>query len=160
GSRRGVPYHSKIGYDWTGDRPPLPRFLGPGEIDELRSRPGGFEFRRDVWPLVEKELGFAHYHRLFAAHPGRAAVAPGGFDEKYPAAEGDAETRALVAAAVPDPADRLDLTALDRPLDGVRYRSHEEFQDALRARVEKDLSRSHDPRHSPDLAVFLGLLSV
>ncbi len=29
GSRRGVPYHSKIGYDWTGDRPPLPRFPRP-----------------------------------------------------------------------------------------------------------------------------------
>ncbi|MFF4898748.1 FAD/NAD(P)-binding protein [Streptomyces sp. NPDC001068] len=160
GSRRGVPYHSKIGYDWTGDRPPLPRFLGPGEIDELRARPGGFDFRRDVWPLVEKELGFAHYHRLFAAHPQRTAVAWGDFEEKYAAAEGDAEIRALVAAAVPGPADRLDLAALDRPLDGVRYGSHEEFQDALRARVTEDLSRRHDPRHSPDLAVFLGLLSV
>jgi hypothetical protein len=75
GSRRGVPYHSKIGYDWTGDRPPLPRFLGPAEVDELLARPGGFDFRRDVWPLVEKELGFAQYHRLFTAHPGRTTMA-------------------------------------------------------------------------------------
>ncbi|MER6079029.1 FAD/NAD(P)-binding protein [Streptomyces sp. NPDC001833] len=160
GSRRGVPYHSKIGYDWTGERPPLPRFLGPGEIDGLLARPGGFDFRRDVWPLVAKELGFAHYHRLFTVHPERTAVAWRDFEEKYAAAEGEAEVRALVAAAVPDPADRLDLAALDHPLDGVRYGSHEELQEGLRGYIEADLGRRHDPEYSADLAVFLGLLSV
>ncbi|CAL9317930.1 FAD/NAD(P)-binding protein [Streptomyces sp. SudanB182_2057] len=160
GSRRGVPYHSKIGYDLAGDRPPLPRFLGPAEVDALLARPGGPDFRRDVWPLVEKELGFAHYHRLFTAHPGRTAMAWRDFEEKYAAADGPAELRALAAAAVPDPADRLDLAALDRPLDGVRYASHDAFQDGLRAYIEADLRRRHDPAHSPDLAVFLGLLSV
>ncbi|MEU2440815.1 FAD/NAD(P)-binding protein [Streptomyces rubradiris] len=160
GSRRGVPYHSKIGYDLAGDRPPLPRFLGPAEVDALLARPGGPDFRRDVWPLVEKELGFAHYHRLFTAHPGRTAMAWRDFEEKYAAADGPAELRALAAAAVPDPADRLDLAALDRPLDGVRYASHDAFQDGLRDYIEADLRRRHDPAHSPDLAVFLGLLSV
>ncbi|QHA03816.1 adenylate cyclase [Streptomyces broussonetiae] len=160
GSRRGVPYHSKIGYDWTGDRPPLPRFFGPAEVEELLARPAGFDFRRDVWPLVEKELGFAHYHRLFTAHPERTAMALADFEEKYAAAAGPAETRALVTAAVPDPADRLDLTALDHPLQGMRYASHEAFQDGLRAYVEDDLNRRHDHSYSADLGVFLGLLSV
>ncbi|WP_432179608.1 FAD/NAD(P)-binding protein [Streptomyces sp. NBC_00063] len=161
GSRRGVPYHSKIGYDWTGERPPLPRFLGPAEIDELLARPDGYDFRRDVWPLIDKELGFAHYHRLFTAHPGRTAVAWADFEEKYAAAEPlSAELQALVASAVPDPADRLDLTALDHPLDGVRRTSYEELQDGLRGYITADLERRHDPAHSPDLAVFLGLLSV
>ncbi|MFE3408632.1 FAD/NAD(P)-binding protein [Streptomyces mirabilis] len=159
GSRRGVPYHSKIGYDWTGERPPLPRFFGPAEVDALLARPEGFDFRRDVWPSIEKELGFAHYHRLFTVHPERTAIAWTDFEEKYAAGEA-AEREALVASAVPDPADRLDLAALDRPLDGVRYASHEEFQDGLRAYVEGDLRRRHDPGYSPDLAVFLGLLSV
>ncbi|MGW4389675.1 FAD/NAD(P)-binding protein [Streptomyces sp. NPDC004685] len=161
GSRRGVPYHSKIGYDWTGERPPLPRFLGPAEIDELLARPDGYDFRRDVWPLIDKELGFAHYHRLFTAHPGRTAVAWADFEEKYAAAEPlSAELQALVASAVPDPADRLDLTALDHPLDGVRHTSYEELQDGLRGCITADLERRHDSAHSPDLAVFLGLLSV
>ncbi|MEU6509536.1 FAD/NAD(P)-binding protein [Streptomyces sp. NPDC046942] len=160
GSRRGVPYHSKIGYDWTGDRPPLPRFFGPAEVERLLARPAGFDFRRDVWPLVEKELGFAHYHRLFTAHPGRTAMAWADFEEKYAAAAGHDELRALVAAAVPDPADRLDLAALDHPLEGARYASHEAFQEGLRAYVEGDLKRRHDPSHSADLGVFLGLLSV
>lgn len=171
GSRRGVPYHSKIGYGWEGERPPLPRFLGPAEIDELLARPGGsprssdaesgggFDFRRDVWPLVEKELGFAHYHRLFAAHPERTRIAWTDFEEKYAAAAG-AEIQALVASAVPDPADRLDLAALDNPLDGVRHTSYEELQSGLRGYIERDLNRRHDPSHSADSAVFLGLLSV
>ncbi|QIY70148.1 FAD/NAD(P)-binding protein [Streptomyces sp. RLB1-33] len=159
GSRRGVPYHSKIGYDWTGERPPLPRFFGPAEVDAVLARPDGFDFRRDVWPLIEKELGFAHYHRLFGVHPERTSIAWTDFEEKYAAGEA-AEREALVASAVPDPADRLDLAALDRPLDGVRYASEEEFQEGLRAYIEGDLRRRHDPGHSPDLAVFLGLLSV
>ncbi|ATL26650.1 FAD/NAD(P)-binding protein [Streptomyces formicae] len=161
GSRRGVPYHSKIGYALTGERPPLPRYLGPAEIDELLARPEGYDFRRDVWPLVEKELGFAHYHRLFTAHPERTRAAWTDFDEKYAACPpGSPELDALVASAVPDPADRLDLTALDHPLAGVRHTSYEGLQDGLRGYVTDDLTRRHDPGHSPDLAVFLGLLSV
>ncbi|MGW1605954.1 FAD/NAD(P)-binding protein, partial [Streptomyces eurythermus] len=160
GSRRGVPYHSKIGYDLTGDRPPLPRFFGPAEVDALLALPGGPDFRRDVWPLIEKELGFAHYHRLFTAHPGRTAMAWPDFEEKYAAADGPDALRELVAAAVPDPADRLDLAALDHPLEGVRHASHDALQEGLRDYIEADLRRRHDPAHSPDLAVFLGLLSV
>ncbi|GAV44472.1 FAD/NAD(P)-binding protein [Streptomyces sp. LBUM 1476] len=159
GSRRGVPYRSKIGYEFTGERPPLPRFLGPGEIDELLAREGGFDYRRDVWSLVEKELGFAHYHRLFSAHPERTAMGWADFEEKYAAGSG-ADLRALVAEAVPDPRDRLDLAVLDRPLEGARYGSAEEFQDGLRAYIEADLTRRHDDAYSADLAVFLGLLSV
>ncbi|MER5861037.1 FAD/NAD(P)-binding protein [Streptomyces sp. NPDC059688] len=160
GSRRGVPYHAKIGYDWTGDRPPLPRFLGPAEVRRLLARPDGFDFRRDVWPLVEKELGFAHYHRLFTAHPERTAMPWTAFEERYARTGGPAEAGALIAAAVPDPADRLDLAALDRPLDGVRHTSHEAFQEGLRGYIEDDLARRHDPAFSADLGVFLGLLSV
>ncbi|MFS4106030.1 FAD/NAD(P)-binding protein [Streptomyces sp. PD-S100-1] len=159
GSRRGVPYHSKIGYDLTGERPPLPRFLGPAETGALLARPDGFDFREEVWPLVEKELGYAHYHRLFTAHPERTALKWADFEERYADAD-PGERAALVAEAVPDPADRLDLAALDRPLAGEHHATPEEFQRALRDRIEEDLRRRHDPGHSPDLAVFLGLLSV
>jgi hypothetical protein len=114
-----------------------------------------------VWPLIEKELGSAHYHRLLTAHPERARMAWRDFEEKYDAcAPGSPERDALVASAVPDPADRLDLTALDRPLSGVRHTSYEALQEGLRGHIARDLARRHDPAHSPDLAVFLGLLSV
>ncbi|MCK7623204.1 FAD/NAD(P)-binding protein [Streptomyces sp. RS10V-4] len=161
GSRRGVPYHAKIGYPPSGERPPLPRFLGPAEVDALLARPGGIDFPRDVRPLIDKELGFAHYHRLFTAHTGRTRMAWPDFEEEYAAAEpGSAALRALVSAAVPDPADHFDTEALDHPLDGVRYPDAEALQAGLRGHIEADLARRHDPAHSPDLAVFLALLSV
>ncbi|MEE4422899.1 FAD/NAD(P)-binding protein [Streptomyces bugieae] len=163
GSRRGVPYHSKIGYPPSGERPPLPRFFGPAQVDALLARPGkdGIDFRRDVWPLIDKELGFAHYHRLFTAHADRTRMAWPDFEEKYAAADpGSAALQALVGAAVPDPADRLDLHALDHPLAGLRYPDAEALQEGLRGYIEADLARRHDPAHSPDLAVFLALLSV
>ncbi|MCX4551976.1 FAD/NAD(P)-binding domain-containing protein [Streptomyces sp. NBC_01500] len=161
GSRRGVPYHSKIGYPLTGERPPLPRFFGPGQVDALLARPGPLDFRRDVRPLVERELGFAHYHRLFTAHPERTAVDWADFEATYAAAgAGSAELAALIETSVPDPADRLDLEALDHPLDGVRHASHDALQNGLRAYITEDLARRHDPSHSADLGFFLGLLSV
>ncbi|MFI5755932.1 FAD/NAD(P)-binding protein [Streptomyces sp. NPDC051569] len=161
GSRRGVPYHSKIGYGLDGERPPLPRFLGPAQIDELLGRPDPLDFRRDLWPLVVKELGFAHYHRLFTAHPGRTRVDRLAFEEKYAAADpGSPELETLVEEAVPDPADRLDLGALDRPLDGLGFPSYDALQDGLRDYIGADLARRHDASHSADLGVFFGLLSV
>ncbi|MFB8027930.1 MULTISPECIES: FAD/NAD(P)-binding protein [unclassified Streptomyces] len=161
GSRRGVPYHSKPGYSWQGEQPLLPRHFGADQVAEILNGPRPVDYRRDLWPLISKELGHAHYHRLFTAHPERTAVAFGDFEEKYAVAEpGSPELAALVASAVPDPADRLDLDALDRPLDGVRHSSYASLQDGLRAYITADLERRHDPAHSPDLAVFLGLLSV
>lgn len=161
GSRRGVPYHAKIGYRWSGPRPPLPRFLGPEQTEKLRARGDALDFRREVWPLVVQELGYAHYHRLFALRPGRTTMAWADFEEKYAVAPplGE-ELRALVHTAVPDPADRLDLDALDRPLAGLRASSEAELQDRLRRHLDADLDRRQDPEHSEDLAVFFALLSV
>ncbi|ROQ62572.1 FAD-NAD(P)-binding protein [Streptomyces sp. 840.1] len=161
GSRRGVPYHSKIGYGWQGERPPLPRFLAPDRTEELLSLTEPPDFRRDIWPHVDKELGYAHYHRLFTAHPERTTADRTVFEEKYAAAEaGSDDLRALIAAAVPDPADRLDTEALDHPLDGVKHSSYDDLQEAVRDYVTADLDRRHDPGRSEDLAVFLGLLSA
>ncbi|MFE9249198.1 FAD/NAD(P)-binding protein [Streptomyces sp. NPDC007088] len=161
GSRRGVPYHSKIGYQWSGQRPPLPRFFGPEQTEELRSRPVPPDFRRDVWPLVVKELGFAHYHRLFTARPESTTMDWAKFEERYARADPlGPGLDALVRSAVPEPADRLDLEALDRPLDGLRLDSFDALQERLRGHIDADLARRHDPGHDEDLAVFFALLSV
>ncbi|WP_030751358.1 FAD/NAD(P)-binding domain-containing protein [Streptomyces griseus] len=165
GSRRGVPYHSKLGYALDGERPPLPRFFGPGQVDALLGRGGPLDFRRDVWPHVSRELGWAHYHRLFAAHPERTAGTWDAFAAAWTAAvPGDPDAAAAlaahVAAAVPDPADRFDPEALDHPLDGLRVADAEALQDELRAYVTADLERRHDPAHSADAAVFAAVLSV
>lgn len=161
GSRRGVPYHSKTGYHLQGPPAPLPRFFGPEAVDRLLARPGGIELRRDVWPLMAKEIGFGYYHELFHAHPERTAVRWPEFLAAYDRlAWYSAESTAFIAAAVPDPADRLDFERLDRPLDGLRFADPEALQAHLRGYIQGDADRRADPAHSADLGAFLALLSL
>lgn len=67
GSRRGVPYHAKLGYTVAGTKPVPTRYLTAEALGE-----GVLDFERDVQPLIEKELAYAHYRQLFTAHPQRA----------------------------------------------------------------------------------------
>ncbi|GAA3536599.1 FAD/NAD(P)-binding protein [Streptomyces osmaniensis] len=161
GSRRGVPYHSKTRYRLQGPRPPLPRHFGPAQVDALLAEERPLDLRRDVWPLMAKEIGFGHYHELFHAHPERTAQPWSDFVAAYDRLDWYAEERAaLVAAAVPDPADRLDFETLDHPLDGLAFPSPDAFQDHLRDHIARDVARREDPEFSADLGAFLALLSV
>ncbi|MFF7140842.1 FAD/NAD(P)-binding protein [Streptomyces nodosus] len=161
GSRRGVPYHAKTRYRLRGPRPPLPRHFGPAAVDALLTEGRPLDLRRDIWPSMAKEIGFGHYHELFHAHPGRTTMPWAGFLAAYDRLEWYSDSmRTLVGAAVPDPADRLDLEALDRPLEGLSFTSPEEFQKHLRSHVARDVARREDPEFSADLGAFLALLSV
>jgi uncharacterized NAD(P)/FAD-binding protein YdhS len=153
GSRRGVPYRSKLGYVWAG--PPVPpRFFTRAAVDEqFGDRP--LDLRADLAPLVARELGWAHYAELFRAHRERTALDWDAFAERYAASPDVAE---LVAAAVPDPRDRFDLAALDRPLAGRRFPDTDVLQRWLRGHVRADLDRALDPAYSMDAAVFTSLL--
>lgn len=161
GSRRGVPYHAKPAYRLVGERPPLPRFFGPDAVDALLAGRDQVDFRRDVWPLMAKEVGWGYYHELFTGHPDRVALGWAEFAARY--AELDwygAELRALVDRAVPAAEDRLDFEALDRPLAGLAFETAEELQAYLRAYMEADVARRSDPAYSADLGAFYALLSV
>ncbi|MGP4004935.1 FAD/NAD(P)-binding protein [Streptomyces sp. 4N124] len=161
GSRRGVPYHSKTRYRLQGPRPPLPRHFGPEAVDGLLAGDGPLELRRDVWPLMAKEIGFGHYHELFHAHPERTVLPWPDFVAAYDRLDWyDDEMAALVATAVPDPADRLDFEALDHPLDGLAFPTPDAFQDHLRDHIAQDVTRRENPEFSADLGAFLALLSV
>ncbi|MFC6595930.1 FAD/NAD(P)-binding protein [Kitasatospora paranensis] len=161
GSRRGVPYHSKTHYRLQGPPAPLPRYFGPSAAAALAGAGRPLELRRDVWPLMAKEVGFGHYHELFHAHPGRTAMPWAEFLAAYDTLDWYSAGRTdLVAAAVPDPADRLDFERLDRPLAGRVFATDEDFQHHLRAYLRTDADRRADPAHSADLGAFLALLSV
>ncbi|MFC5212669.1 FAD/NAD(P)-binding protein [Streptomyces coerulescens] len=161
GSRRGVPYHSKTRYRLRGPRPPLPRHFGPAQVDALLAEERPLDLRRDVWPLMAKEIGFGHYHELFHAHPERTALSWPDFVAAYDRLDWYAEEmEALVATAVPDPTDRLDFETLDHPLDGRSFPTPEAFQKHLRDHIHQDVTRREDPGFSADLGAFLALLSV
>jgi uncharacterized NAD(P)/FAD-binding protein YdhS len=156
GSRRGVPYHSKTTYRLLGGRPALPRFVTPEVVDAF---PAGSDFRRDVWPLMAKEIAWAYYHELFNGHPDRVRVDWTDFDRWYtPLPWGSPTLDSLIRRAVPSPDDRIDFEALDQPLRGLSV-GDDELPDRLREYIVADIARRTDERFSADLGAFFGLLS-
>src|ERR1039457_5529577 len=57
GSRRGVPYHSKITYQLQGERLAGTQFITPAVTAAMYARRGSLDLRRDLWPPIAKELG-------------------------------------------------------------------------------------------------------
>ena len=159
GSGRGVPYHAKTEYGLRGPRPPLPRFFGPEQVEELLGR-GEVSLREDVWPLIAKEVGWGWYHELHHGHPDRVTTTWDDFATRYAALNWYSDARqALVAEAVPAESDRLDFERLDRPLDGVDA-DLDTLQKHLREYVADDLARHVDPAHTAELGAFTALLSA
>ena len=160
GSPRGSLYHAKTEYALRGGRPTLPRFLGPEAVDPLVAR-GDVDLRTEVWPLMAKEIAWGWYHELLYGHPDRVRLDADAFTDRYSAAAwGSPEMVALLDEAVPDPRDRIDFAALDRPLDGVRAGSLDALQPMVRAHIEDDLHQHVDPAHTPHLGAFVAMLSV
>lgn len=161
GSRRGVPYHAKIGYRLRGKPLRLPRFFDAYAIDELAGAPGALDFRADVWPRIAKELAWGYYSELFTGHPDRVRLDFAVFADAFAdLAWGSPGMHDLVARAVPAEEDRLDLDRLDRPMAGRAFGTAEEFGKELREYLEADLSRRADQTFSADLGAFMALLSV
>jgi GNAT superfamily N-acetyltransferase len=126
--------------------------------------------------LLLREMTFGYYHELFLGHPDRVArpwaqfleglsslCAEDLFPEPVSTDSGALPTdlpalNALVATAVPDPADRFDLPRFDRPLTGTHFDSAADLQSWVRGHVEADLTRRGDSRYSGDLGAFMSLL--
>jgi hypothetical protein len=159
GSRRGVPYHAKLGYTVAGTTPVPTRYLTAAALDELGD--GVLDFQTQVRPLVEKELTFAHYQQLFLAHPERTRWSWQQFFEVLDATLPTApEFVAAVAETVPAAADRFVIAEVDRPLAGLSFDDPEQLERLLVELIETDLLRRADSQYSADLAVFNALLSV
>jgi hypothetical protein len=159
GSRRGVPYRAKLDYRLQAPLAPLPRFLDGATVDALLRRPEPIEFERDLYPLVAKEVGWAYYHELFAAHSERVTCSWDDFAQRFAAAPHGPELDAVVAACVPAEEDRFDIPSIDRPLAGRHFGSGAELHEWVASHVAADVARRTDPSYSADLGAFLGLLT-
>ncbi|WP_345375075.1 FAD/NAD(P)-binding protein [Frondihabitans cladoniiphilus] len=160
GSRRGVPYHSKITSTLVGERPE-PRYFTPAIAQEIAGAHPRLDFLEHVFPAVAKELLHGYYAELFTGHPERVAVSWESFRDRFDAVDpfGD-DLRRLAAETVLDPADRLDLEAFDRPLTALRGLTRAEVQDVLREYIRDDLARRTLPEHSATLGLFQSLLGA
>ncbi|TCK21203.1 FAD/NAD(P)-binding protein [Pseudonocardia endophytica] len=160
GSPRGATYHSKTHYQLKAGRPPLPRFLTPETTDALIAT-GRVDVATQVWPLMAKEIGWGWYHELFAGHPEQVRATWDEFSTRYAELDWDSDAMAaLIDETVPDPLDRLDLVALDRPLENVRASDLDALQPLVRERIAEDLRQHVDERHTPHLGAFVAMLSV
>jgi hypothetical protein len=158
GSRRGVPYRSKISSTLIGEAPSL-RYLTPDVVARLTRHPDSLDFRRDVWPLVEREMLHGYYRELFTGHPERTTRAWTDFRNDLDDVEPHSDAfRALLDDAIPDPADHLLLDLFDRPLTGARFRARDELQRWVRSHLEDDLHRRTSAEHSATLGLFTALL--
>jgi uncharacterized NAD(P)/FAD-binding protein YdhS len=158
GSRRGVPYHSKIASSLVGDRPALRFFTAEIAARLVRESPR-IDFRADVWPLIAKEMLHGYYAELFTGHPGCVQKSWPEFLSAFETLDPFGPDLAqLVEATIPDPDDRLDLARFDRPLDGVRADSPEALQEEVRAYIRRDLRLRTLPEHSATLGLFTSLL--
>jgi hypothetical protein len=159
GSRRGVPYRTKLTYRLQAPLAPLPRFLGDETIAALLASDTELDFFVDVLPLVAKEVGWAYYHELFAAHPDRTTTSWHDFSTRYATTDWG-ELAPLLAASVPDPADHFDIAALDQPLADLRFSSSDALHSHVVEHVIADVARRTNSRHSPDLAAFAAMLGM
>ncbi|MDI2033415.1 FAD/NAD(P)-binding protein [Paenarthrobacter nitroguajacolicus] len=160
GSRRGVPYHSKISSTLSS---PVerPRYFTAAVVEALLALHAELDFRAHLWPLIAKDAGYAYYRELFTGYPERVVGTWAAFESRFDALDWySAEREELVAVSVPDPALRLDLEKLDHPLSGCAFADHESVQRSVAAYIQNDLDLRTGPDHSETLALFTALLYV
>lgn len=161
GSRRGVPYHAKPTYRLRVPKPEATMFCTPQAVAALLDRGGAIDVLDDVWPLVGREVAWWYYRELGLGHPDRLATSWPVFAAGFAALEWGSEAyERWISEVVPDPADRFDPAAVDRPLRDLRVADHAALADVLRAHVRDDLGRRADEEFSADLGAFFGLLAV
>ncbi|PVZ60181.1 FAD/NAD(P)-binding protein [Arthrobacter sp. H-02-3] len=159
GSRRGVPYHSKITSTLRGDAAGEPKFFTAGAVEALLEASGELDFRAQLWPLIAKDAGYAYYRELFTGYPERVRTGWAEFAERFSAADWySRERHRLVVESVPDAGLHLDLERLDRPFEGRGFAGLAEVQAAVAAHIGRDLELRTGPDHSETLALFISLL--
>ncbi|WP_284763817.1 FAD/NAD(P)-binding protein [Arthrobacter sp. efr-133-R2A-63] len=161
GSRRGVPYHSKISSALRGEPVGAPRYFTADAVELLLAAHEELDFRTQLWPLIAKDAGYAYYRELFTGHPERVRGDWDEFSARFDALDWYSRDREnLIAAAIPDPALRLDLEALDQPFSGCAFPDHAAVQRSVAKHIERDLTLRTSPDHSETLALFTALLRV
>lgn len=173
GSRRGVPYKSKLGYRPDGLVIGPTRWLTEDTVRCLARADGTVSADEVLFPLLEAELATAHYGELATRHAGRTTARDTEFLEHFAAwhtafASGDTAGAAALRqdwmrfaeSTVPDPRDRFDLTRLDRPFATSLFGSQEEFDEAVAQHTRSEIDRAADPFFSQDSAVFFALVSA
>ncbi|MGV9679763.1 FAD/NAD(P)-binding protein [Nocardia sp. NPDC003482] len=140
GCRRGVPHHARGENQKGVEGRHVPTLLDSGRIAELRRRAdrfGDVSFRRDVWPLVAREVEAVYYARLIADR-----ISPRErrwFHARYLDAPTADEVRKLLREYRIDERDHWDWALVADPTGGRRFADPDAFRDWLLAYLDADV---------------------
>lgn len=165
GSRRGVPYHAKLGYEVraAASGPAPMRHLTRERLTALGAGTAALDYRTQVWPLVVLELAVAHYRRLFEAHPERTRGTFEALERALVTADvTSGELTAVALTHLADPEDVFDIERIDRPLRAVIDHTTRptDVERVVAEHIRLDVVRRADASRSSDRAVFDALLGV
>lgn len=152
GSGRGVPYRAKGRFGRM--TPTFPkRFFTSELMESLREQAQHgppIDFREQMLPAIMKDGLHTYYEVLAQQRPqaieGDPAMITAALEEHD---WGSAELDEALAQLVPDPQDRIDVHALDRPLDGVSLDSPEELAQWWLKDLRHDLAEANRGMDSP-----------
>lgn len=146
GSGRGLPYRAKP--DGGVIVPGHPRYATPERFARWEAATG-LDLRRDVWPVVARDLAFAHLDALARARPG--AVRHGWLDALDAAMELASVERVLREWIV-DERMRWQVASLRRPTLGAQV-SAEAWREVVQRHVDDELASMAASGRSPRAAV-------
>ena len=160
GSRRGVPAHPKPSQSPVTAPSDAPCFAKPELLKEMLASDAP-EHGVAWWNAVHKELASAYYRELFRAQPGRVRMSWEQFSDAFAESDwGGPGMAELLARAVPDPEDRLNLPAERSPLADRVFASEAMLRDWMDGHLRRSVVRATDARHSGQAAVLDAMARV
>ncbi|MEV7024057.1 FAD/NAD(P)-binding protein [Kitasatospora sp. NPDC093558] len=160
GSRRGVPHHARGENEKGAYGCHRPAVLTPQAVARLgeRARAGaGLDFRRDLWPLIAKEVETVYYTALLRERDGERAAED--FRLRYLAVgHGSAPETALLDAAGVAAGLRFDWEQLACPHGGQGFASPAEFHRWLLAHLRADAAAAREGNVTGPLKAALDVL--
>ena len=159
GSRRGVPYHAR-GENQKGPHGRhQPVVLTPAVVEGLRrrSRAGpGLDFRRDLWPLIAKEVETLYYATTLAAR--RCQCDADRFSAEYLECSwgGPQERRILDRYGLADV--RWDWNRVVLPHEGRTFAGSDDFRSWLLDHLRRDVAQARLGNVSSPLKAGLDVL--
>ncbi|GAB3469430.1 FAD/NAD(P)-binding protein [Actinophytocola sediminis] len=156
GSRRGVPYHARGENQKGAVRRHEPRFLTEARVAMLRRRPA-VSFRRDVWPLIAREVQAVYYETLLGKLHG-PAVASAFLADYAVCALGGAEEGALLDRFGLGPARRWDWERIAAPCGDRVFGDRVEFRSWLLGQLSHDLAEARAGNVGSPLKAALDVL--
>ncbi|MFI1200430.1 FAD/NAD(P)-binding protein [Streptomyces sp. NPDC020883] len=159
-SRRGVPFHSRGENEKGAHGRHLPRLLTVDRIVGLRSRAGGraplLSFRKDMWPLIAREVETVYYETLLSRS--QRANERGEFAERYLACAGSAECDAVLDEYRIPTADRWDWNLLAHAAQEQKFDDRDGFRAWLLRRLHDDVRHAREGNVSGPLKAALDVL--